>query len=42
MITADQFEQCAILWLRDTGWGYTHGPTMAPDGPAPERNIDLK
>ncbi|HRF81105.1 MAG TPA: type I restriction endonuclease, partial [Flavobacteriales bacterium] len=34
MITEDQLEQLAISWFQDTGWGYVHGPAIAPDGPA--------
>jgi len=30
-------EQAAIEWLQDLGWTYIHGPTLAPDGVAPER-----
>lgn len=37
MITLDQLEKLAISWFQDTGWGYAHGPDIAPDGPTPER-----
>lgn len=37
MITEDQLEQLAITWFQETGWGYAHGPDIAPDGPMPER-----
>lgn len=30
-------EESAIEWLQDLGWTYIHGPTLAPDGEAPER-----
>jgi type I restriction enzyme, R subunit len=30
-------EEAAIEWLQDLGWTYIHGPTLAPDGSAPER-----
>ncbi|MFO7564739.1 MAG: type I restriction endonuclease subunit R [Enhygromyxa sp.] len=30
-------EESAIEWLQALGWTYVHGPTIAPDGPAPER-----
>ena len=30
-------EEAAIEWLQALGWTYIHGPTLAPDGAAPER-----
>lgn len=30
-------EEAAIEWLQALGWTYIHGPTLAPDGSAPER-----
>src|SRR4051812_43622704 len=30
-------EQPAIDWLEELGWTSIHGPNIAPDGPAPER-----
>ncbi|MCP3956476.1 MAG: type I restriction endonuclease subunit R [bacterium] len=37
MIDEDQLEQLAIQWFQDTGWSYSHGPDIAPEGPTPER-----
>lgn len=37
-MTEDQLEQEALGWLIDVGWQHRHGPTMAPDGAAPERS----
>jgi type I restriction enzyme R subunit len=30
-------EEVLIAWLHDEGWSYVPGPTLAPDGEAPER-----
>lgn len=30
-------EEPALEWLRGLGWGYAHGPEIAPNGAAPER-----
>jgi len=38
MITEDQLEQLCLQWFQDTGWSYAHGPDIAPDGDAPERD----
>jgi type I restriction enzyme R subunit len=37
MMNESVVEQSAIEWLQDLGWTFVHGPTLAPDGPAPER-----
>jgi len=37
MITEDHLEQLALTWFQETGWSYVPGPTLAHDGPAPER-----
>jgi type I restriction enzyme R subunit len=37
MITEDQLEQLAIQWFQDTGWSYTNGADLAPEGVTPER-----
>ncbi len=37
-MTEDQFEQEAIGWLADVGYGQVYGPDIAPDGSAPERS----
>lgn len=31
-------EEAALAWLRDAGWQVTHGPDIAPDMPAAERD----
>src|SRR5689334_5852207 len=33
----DIVEHVAIEVLRDLGWQYAHGATIAPDGPQPQR-----
>ncbi len=37
-MTEDQLEQETLAWLADVGWQHRHGPDLAPDGPAPERD----
>jgi type I restriction enzyme R subunit len=37
-MTEDQLEQECLAWLADVGWQHCHGPTIAPDGDAPERD----
>lgn len=37
MLTEDQLEQDVLGWLADVGYTPLHGPGLAPDGPAPER-----
>ena len=37
-MTEDQLEQECLSWLADVGWQHRHGPDLAPDGPAPERD----
>jgi type I restriction enzyme, R subunit len=37
-VTEDQLEQEALGWLADVGYSVVHGPDMAPDSPAPERD----
>lgn len=37
MITEDQLEQDCLNWFRETGYEIAHGPDIAPDGEAPER-----
>jgi len=37
-MTEDQLEQETLGWLADLGWQHRHGPALAPDGPAPERD----
>jgi type I restriction enzyme R subunit len=37
-MTEDQLEQECIAWLADVGWQHCHGPDIAPDGDAPERD----
>lgn len=36
-MTEDQLEQETLAWLADVGYTHAHGPDMAPDGRAPER-----
>ena len=36
-MTEDQLEQECLGWLADVGWQHRHGPDIAPDGAAPER-----
>ena len=31
-------EEAAMGWLASLGWETVHGPDIAPDGPAPERD----
>ena len=33
----DQLEQLCLEWFGDNGWEIAHGPDLAPDGGAPER-----
>ena len=37
-ITEADVEAAALDWLRDIGWQVVHGPDIAPDAPASERN----
>ncbi len=37
MITEDQLEQLAIQWFQDTGWTYSNGADLAPEGATSER-----
>ena len=37
MLSEDTVEQAAIEWLRDVGYAYVHGGTIAPGEPAAER-----
>ncbi len=37
MITEDALEQLALKWFQETGWQYVPGPTLGPEGTAPER-----
>lgn len=37
MITEDALEQQALTWFRESGWEAAHGPDLAVDGSAPER-----
>lgn len=37
-MTEDQLEQDCLAWLADVGWHHRHGPDIAPDGGAPERD----
>ncbi|MCX2525333.1 type I restriction endonuclease subunit R [Larsenimonas rhizosphaerae] len=36
-MTEDQLEQLCLEWFDDTGWETAHGPDIARDGTAPER-----
>ena len=37
-LTEADVEQAALEWLRDLGWQLAHGPDIAPDTPAAERD----
>lgn len=37
MISESQLEQLCLGWFADNGWEISHGPDIAPDGDAPER-----
>ncbi|MDR5904800.1 type I restriction endonuclease subunit R [Halomonas qiaohouensis] len=37
MISESQLEQLCLEWFADNGWEISHGPDIAPDGDAPER-----
>lgn len=37
MISESQLEQLCLGWFADNGWEIAHGPDIAPDGDAPER-----
>jgi type I restriction enzyme, R subunit len=37
MISESQLEQLCLEWFADNGWEIAHGPDLAPDGDAPER-----
>ena len=37
MLSEQQLEDLCIVWFRETGWQFVHGPDMAPDGTNPER-----
>ena len=37
-LTEADVEQAALDWLRDLGWQLAHGPDIAPDTPAAERD----
>lgn len=45
-MSEDKIGQFTIARISDLGYGYQHGPGMAPDGPAPKRTnyneVDLK
>lgn len=30
-MTEDDLEQLCLTWFQDSGWGYRHGPDIAPD-----------
>lgn len=34
----EQLEQLCLQWFEDIGWEVSHGPDLAPDGPAAERS----
>ncbi len=36
-VAESDVELAAIEYLQDLGWQHLDGPTIAPDGPAPER-----
>lgn len=37
MVSEDQLEHLSLDWFRETGYEVAHGPDIAPDGEAPER-----
>jgi len=36
-LTENTLESIALTWFTSLGYGYAHGPSIAPDGDAPER-----
>ena len=37
-ITENILEETCLAWLAELGWGIVHGPDIAPEAPASERD----